>query len=83
MRVKVGSTWYECKLGQPVMVELSPGERQQIADMAPDCTRYAQFDDDEPLTRDEMFAWMNEGARYNDENPTEIIEGSKNPEGDS
>jgi hypothetical protein len=64
MRVKIGNTWYGAKVGQPVMVELEPQDRINIAGMPPDAHYYAVFDDAEPTTKDEKYAWMAEGARH-------------------
>lgn len=57
MRVKVGNEWYEAKPGQPIMVELLPGDKENIANMHPDATKYALFDDPE-MSADEKRAWM-------------------------
>lgn len=56
MRVKVGSEWFEAKDGQPIMVELSEADKTNIANMAPEATKYAVFDDNQ--TSDEKLAWM-------------------------
>lgn len=63
MRVKVGSTWYEASPGQPIAVELTGRDRDNIAAMAPDATRYAVFDkaDSEQLSPPQMRAWLGEG----------------------
>lgn len=62
MRVKVGDTWYECLPGQPIMVELLPGDRENIKNMSPEAKRYALFDDTDKSSLEEKFAWMSEGA---------------------
>lgn len=57
MRVKVGNTWHSAAPGAPIAVELTAKDRENIAAMHPDATRYAIFD--EPtLDRDRMNAWM-------------------------
>lgn len=61
MRVKIGDKWFSCELGQPIMVELTPGDKTNIANMHPNAKRYAVFHDDEPTTKDEKFAWMADG----------------------
>lgn len=33
MRIKVGDQWFECKPDQPIMIELKPGDKQNIANM--------------------------------------------------
>lgn len=58
MRVKVGDIWYQCTSDQPIMVELTPTDRENITNMHPDATKYAQFGDDSKLTQDEMREWM-------------------------
>lgn len=63
MRVKVKDTWYECLPGQPIMVELSPGDKENVRNMSPEATRYALFDENDGRTIDEKFAWMDEGAQ--------------------
>lgn len=63
MRLKVGLEWFECQRGQPIMVELAPGDKKNIANMHPDATRYAIFDDDEDMTTEQKVAWMQDGAR--------------------
>lgn len=63
MRVKIGDQWFAVAAGQPIMIELTPGDRQNITNMAPDATRYALFPEVEPrMTREEKEAWMDEGA---------------------
>lgn len=61
MRVKVGSQWFDVAPGQPIMVELKPGDKENIAKMPPEATRYAPFDDADRMSRMEMLAWMDEG----------------------
>lgn len=55
MRVKVGDQWHEC---QPIMVELADQDKVNIQKMHPDATKYALFDDDDEMSRDEKLAWM-------------------------
>jgi hypothetical protein len=56
MRVKVGNEWFEAKEGQPIMIDLSEADKANIANMAPEATKYAVFDDNQ--TSDEKLAWM-------------------------
>ena len=44
MKVKVGNKIYDGQK-EPVMVILSKGERQQIAEMLPDATKYCMYPD--------------------------------------
>ena len=41
MRVKIGNKIYDGN-EEPVMIILNKGEKQQIADMAPDATKFCQ-----------------------------------------
>lgn len=63
MRVKVGNQWFCVKRGQPIAVELTEADRKNIANMAPDATRYAVIDDDDARERgpDEIRAWLADG----------------------
>lgn len=58
MRVKHGDRWYDCEPGAPLMVELTEGDKRNIANMHPEATRYACFDDTDPRTPGEKLAWM-------------------------
>jgi hypothetical protein len=58
MRVKIGDDWHAVELGKPIMIELTKADRRNIAAMLPDATKYAAFDDREPLSSDEKLAWM-------------------------
>lgn len=60
MRVKFGSNWLECGPGAPLMVELSDADRRNIANMAPDATKYAVFDDADATSAEDKLAWMGE-----------------------
>lgn len=55
MKVKIGDKIYD---GQhvPVMVILSDTDKKNIANMLPECTKYAEFPDDSP--QDEIERWM-------------------------
>lgn len=60
MKVKVGNFVYDGE-NEPVMIIVSKGERQQIADMAPELTKYCVYPDEEKWTRDDYKAiksWM-------------------------
>lgn len=60
MRVKVGDTWYEATAGQPIMVELTDADKQNIERMLPEATKYAEFDDHDiaNTTKEDRLAWM-------------------------
>ena len=61
MRVKVGDQWFEAGPGCPVMVELTPADRRNIANMADTATRYALFHDaDAAVSPDAKYEWMAE-----------------------
>ena len=62
MRIKVGDKWFKCEPGQPIMVQLTDTDRQNIASMVPEASRYALFDDQDELSPDEKLAWMDQGA---------------------
>lgn len=61
MRIKTGSQWFECRPDQPIMVELTDGDKRNIANMHPDATRYAIFDDNDDWSKEQKLAWMDEG----------------------
>ena len=60
MRVKVGNTWYSVEPGQPIAVELTEGDKANIANMHPEATRYAVIDDDDTTlpTSSDRIAWL-------------------------
>jgi hypothetical protein len=60
MRVKIQDTWFEVKVGQPIMVELTDEDKKNMLPMmtASDGDKYAVFSDEEKLTREEMLSWM-------------------------
>lgn len=62
MRVKVGNHWFEATADQPIMVELTPLDKSNIANMANDAMRYAIFSHDDLHDREQREAWMSEGA---------------------
>lgn len=57
MIVKVNDQCFDSR-DTPVMVVLSPGEKQHIAEMHPECVRYASVPDGAFASDDEMRAWM-------------------------
>lgn len=58
MRIKVGTNWFECEPGQPIMVEINAAERAQIASMHPEAKKYAHFHSDDVMTTQQKFEWM-------------------------
>jgi hypothetical protein len=60
MRFKVADTWYEAKPGQPIMVELTDQDKRNILSMVFDGTKYAVFDENNELTKEDKFKWMGE-----------------------
>lgn len=61
MRVKVNGVWYDAQ-SDAICIEVNKTEQEQIANMAPDAKRYAQFPDDSDLTPDDMRRWMADDA---------------------
>jgi len=62
MKVKVGNKIYDGEK-EPVMVILSKGEKEQIANMAPDATKYCVYPSKKELIKDNYKAikkWMAE-----------------------
>ncbi len=60
MRVKVGDKIYDGEK-EPVMIILSEGEKQQIADMHPDCSKYCVYPDAEEWLENDyakIIKWM-------------------------
>ena len=57
MKIRVGNVFYGVQPHAPVMVELTPQDKENIANMLPDATKYAIFPDDWG-TPEEMLAWM-------------------------
>lgn len=67
MKVKVGSDWFEATPEQPIMVLLSEDDKRNIANMAPDATKYALFAEEALMTRDEKLAWMDDPPAIDDQ----------------
>ena len=60
MRVKIGNKIYDGRK-EPIMIILNDEEKQQIADMAPDATKYCQYPDTEEWTANDyarIKEWM-------------------------
>jgi hypothetical protein len=58
MRVKIGNWWYAPQPGFPIMVELSEADKVNIANMKSDATKYACFDEKDPLDEEGRKRWM-------------------------
>ncbi len=58
MRIKAGDMVFGSEQ-QPIMVILTDKDKENIANMHPDCTKYAMFQDDWG-TQQEMSDWMTE-----------------------
>jgi len=58
MRVKIGKTWFEPKIGEPIMVELTHRDKELIKSMQDDLSKYAVFDADEPMSVSDREEWM-------------------------
>jgi hypothetical protein len=60
MKVKVGNKIYDGS-NEPIMIIVSAGDRENIANMLPDCTKYCQYPND--IDQDIIEKWMeDEGA---------------------
>lgn len=57
MRVKIGRTWHDAS-DQAICIDLSAQDKENIANMHPDCDKYASFPDACKMTPDEMREWM-------------------------
>lgn len=60
MRVKVGDTWFEATVDQPIAIELTPDDRKNIGNMPSDMSRYACFHDETALEYDDMVRYVRE-----------------------
>lgn len=58
MRVKIGNTWHEPKLGEPICLHLTAHDRELINGMFNECDKLAYFDDNELLSSDDKLRWM-------------------------
>lgn len=57
MRVKVGDTWYDSE-DQPICVEFVGKDKENVANMNPDCTKYAVAPDDFFENSNDFMKWM-------------------------
>lgn len=55
MKVKVGNTVYDCEY-QPIMVILSEKDKENIANMLPEATKYCAYPDN--ISPQEIEKWM-------------------------
>ena len=56
MRIKVGNNWYDASNHQPIMVELTPKDKENIANMSPEATKYAELPD--TWSKEQCYEWM-------------------------
>lgn len=65
MRVKVGNNWYEATPAEPIQVELTDKDKENIANMAHDACLYAIFaaTPRNEIERGGQIAWMLDGSR--------------------
>ena len=62
MKVKIGNIIYDSER-EPIMIILSKGEKEQIANMHPDATKYCVYPATEEWIKDDYKAikeWMSE-----------------------
>ena len=55
MRIKIGDTWHDPNQ-EPVMVELTKADQENIANMHPDAKMYCAYPDD--MTPEQVEEWM-------------------------
>ena len=60
MRVKIGAQWFEVEPDQAIMIEVTLGERENIAAMPAEARFYATFHSDDARDADAKLAWMKE-----------------------
>ena len=57
MKVKIGDEIYD-SADEPIMIVLSKGEKEQIANMSPDCSKYCVYPVIDENTHAEIEKWM-------------------------
>ena len=67
MKVKVGAVVYDSER-TPIMLILTDGDKRNILEMLPECSKYASFPEGSPP--DEIERWMNDVPNDKDEVPT-------------
>ena len=60
MRLKYGDTWFDVSDDIPIMIQLTEKDKENIASMHPEATKYAIFSDNSKLTNIEKYDWMGE-----------------------
>ncbi len=58
MRVKIGDQWHEVSPESAICIELTAGDRRNIANMLPEATKYAVFADTDPREPAAKLEWM-------------------------
>lgn len=57
MRVKINNVWYDA-VSDDICIELTPKDKQNIANMHSDADTIGYFRDDHPSTSEEKLEWM-------------------------
>ena len=57
MKVKIGDKIYD-SAEEPVMVILTDGDKKNIANMLPECSKYCSYPDDTFKSDDDAYKWM-------------------------
>lgn len=61
MRIKVGDKWFGCEPDQPIMIVLTPQDKENIAALSEQGSMYAIFHNDDKLSTEEKLDWMRAG----------------------
>ena len=61
MRIKIKDKWHNISPDKPIMIQLSDADKRNIANMHPDCDRYAVFHDDDTMRSNDREVWMDSG----------------------
>jgi len=81
MKVKVGNRIYDGE-NEPVMVILSKGDRENIANMLPNATKYCSYPSTELWTKDDykvIKEWMNDESVMISNPCSEVVLGTITP----
>ena len=58
MRIRIGETWHEPTVEAPIVIEVTPLDRENMRNMDPVAQRLAYFAADDTRTPEEMHAWV-------------------------
>lgn len=61
MKIKIGDIWHEVETGKPIAVLLTENDKFNISNMHRDAFCYAQFTDEEVMTNEQKYEWMQSG----------------------